>query len=77
MIIICAYAPTLVTNENDKDQFYCSLTRILQGVNREDKLRFKGDFNARVGADVSVWPGVLGWHSAGSMNDNGLRPLTL
>ena len=70
MTIICAYAPTLVADEDIMDQFHCSLTQLLQSVTREDKLWLLGDFNARVGADATVWPEVLGRHGTGSMASN-------
>ena len=76
MTIISAYAPTLQAEEEVKDQFYCALTQLLQRVHREDKLWILGDFNARVGTDADVWPGVLGHHGIGNMNSNGLRLLT-
>ena len=73
MTIISAYAPTLVADEDVKDEFYCALAHLLQGVRREDKLALMGDFNARVGADAEVWSGVLGPHGTGNMNNNGLN----
>ena len=77
MTIISAYAPTLVADEDSKDEFYSALTLLLQGVSREDRLVLMGDFNARVGADTDVWEGVLGPHGTGKMNANGLRLLSL
>ena len=77
MTIISAYAPTLMADEDTKDQFYSELTLLLQRVSREDRLVLMGDFNARVGADAGVWEGVLGSHGTGKMNANGLRLLSL
>ena len=47
--IISAYAPTLIADEDVKDELYCALTRLLQGVTREDNLVIVGDFNATLG----------------------------
>ena len=77
MTVICAYAPTLVSTEESKDEFYGSLSTVLQSTNHNDKLMLMGDFNARVGKDHFVWKDVLGKHGTGKMNENGLRLLTL
>ena len=75
--VISAYAPTLKSDEETKDQFYNSLIDTLSRINRTDKVILLGDFNARVGKDSEMWPGVLGGHGVGNMNSNGLRLLTL
>ena len=76
LTLICAYAPTLVADESDKDSFYALLHQVVDKVDRRDKLIISGDFNARVGADHSLWDGVLGVHGVGKMNNNGLRLLS-
>ena len=75
--VISAYAPTLKSDEETKDQFYDSLINVLSHINRNDKIILLGDFNARVGRDSETWPGVLGRHGVGNMNSNGLRLLAL
>ena len=76
LTLVCAYAPTLVADESDKDSFYALLHQVVDGVDSKDKLIISGDFNARVGADHSLWDGVLGVHGVGKMNGNGLRLLS-
>ena len=75
--VICAYAPTLVADESDKDSFYALLQQVIDRIDKNDKLIVSGDFNARVGADHLLWDGVLGVHGVGKMNSNGLRLLSL
>ena len=75
--VISAYAPTLASEEDIKDQFYESLHEVLSRVRRSDKLVLLGDFNARVGRNSEIWPGVIDRHGVGKMNSNGLRLLTL
>ena len=72
--IISAYAPTMTCSENDKDQFYQDLEALLHSCNN-DKIIILGDFNARVGNDTTSWPGVIGPHGVGKVNDNGERLL--
>ena len=77
MLIICAYAPTLPSEEDLKDEFYDSLDSVLIKVNLKDKIILLGDFNARVGTRSDLWKDVIGAHGIGSMNANGLRLLSL
>ena len=75
--IISSYAPTLTSDEDQKDIFYDQLHQVLSEVRKEDKIVLLGDFNARVGREAAVWDGVIGGNGVGKMNSNGLRLLTL
>ena len=74
---VCAYAPTLCSTEDEKDQFYDALDSIVRCVPSKEALFIIGDFNARVGADCEAWPSVIGHHGVGKMNENGQRLLEL
>ncbi|XP_045503538.1 uncharacterized protein LOC123700381 [Colias croceus] len=73
--IITAYAPTLTSSEETKDQFYNQLDETVSKVSTGDRLYILGDFNARVGQDFSTWPSCIGYHGVGNMNENGQRLL--
>ena len=77
MFVICVYAPTLMAEEDQTDDFYDSLDSVLRKVNPNDKIILLGDFNARVGSRSDLWEDVIGSHGIGSMNSNGLRLLSL
>jgi len=74
--VISAYGPTLGDTEEVKDQFWEDLHTVVGRVSGSDKLILLGDFNARVGRDNELWPGVIGRHGLGKMNNNGLRLLS-
>ena len=69
--IVSAYAPTMTHTDESKDAFYDDLDRVLRDTRKKDKLIVLGDFNARVGADNSLWPKTLGKHGIGKCNSNG------
>ena len=75
--VLSCYAPTLTSEENQKDAFYEQLHQALSGIDKDDKIILMGDFNARVGKEASVWDGAIGGNGVGKMNSNGLRLLTL
>ncbi|XP_073954770.1 uncharacterized protein [Choristoneura fumiferana] len=60
--LISAYAPTLNSKLETKDQFYDQLEKTVRGVHSTDRLHILGDFNARVGQDTSAWSDCLGTH---------------
>ena len=74
--ILSAYAPTLTSSDETKEQFYQKLDEVLQATPKNDKLVILGDFNARVGKDSGSWEKVLGNHGVGKVNDNGLLLLS-
>ena len=75
--IIGAYAPTLTSSDEAKEQFYEDLDQLIKSTPASDKLLILGDFNARVGKDKDNWKGVLGPHGVGNLNSNGLLLLSM
>ena len=67
-----AYAPTLTSSHDVKEEFYANLDHVIKKTPQSEKLVLLGDFNARVGRDHSSWAGVLGKHGIGKVNANGL-----
>src|SRR5436190_5592148 len=72
MTLISVYAPTMTSPDCVKERFYQELDAILSDVLPSNKIVLMGDFNARVGCDYQVWPGVLGRNGVGKSNSNGL-----
>ena len=75
--LVSAYAPTLAANADTKEAFYDTLNLTLDRIPKQDKILLLGDFNARVGTDRNIWPGIIGRHGTGKCNSNGTRLLTL
>ena len=73
--VISAYAPTLMAEPVEKDEFYQQLDDTLLSIAAGDSIVLAGDFNARTGSDYRSWSGVIGPHGLGNMNDNGQRLL--
>jgi len=66
-----------VSDDDVKDSFYTQLHATLDLIPKSDALVVLGDFNARVGCDNALWPGILGPHGVGEMTDNGERLLNM
>ena len=73
--VISAYAPTLVADNEDEDDFYRLHEEIVQNIPSSDSLFILGDFNARVGSNSAAWVNVVGQHGTGNRNENGQRLL--
>ena len=73
--LLSCYAPTLDADPIIKEKFYHQLDDKVKETPTNDALYLLGDFNARVGAEDTLWPSVLGKHGIGKTNDNGQRLL--
>jgi hypothetical protein len=69
--IICAYAPTLDSDDEVKQRFYVDLDRLLSKVPKRNKIVLLGDLNARVGTSTLGWEKVIGSNGMGNRNSNG------
>ena len=58
--IISVYAPTLQSDLNSKETFGRELRSLLLNIDSVEKVLVMGNFNAQVGRDFDVWPGVMG-----------------
>ena len=54
LTIISAYAPTLTSLDDAKEQFYEQFDQVIRSTPPSDKLVIIGDFNARVGRDYTA-----------------------
>ncbi|XP_071483240.1 craniofacial development protein 2-like [Diadema antillarum] len=75
--LVSAYAPTLASTPEAKDEFYSNLSDVIRNIPDNEHLVLLGDFNARVGADHDSWPSCLGHFGVGKINENGQRLLEL
>ena len=77
LTVVQVYAPTEDSAEEMKTSFYDSLEELLASVSKSDQLVVMGDFNARVGRDVTTWDGVIGSYGEEVKNRNGQKLLGL
>ena len=77
LTVISAYAPTLPSSDEDKEEFYDKLGDIVKNVPSSNKILLLGDFNARVGADHESSDCALGHYGVGNENANGTMLLSL
>lgn len=77
ILVVSAYAPTLMAEATVKDAFYEQLEQVLQSSTDKERTVLLGDMNARVGSDWESWPRCLGKYGIGKMNENGQRLLEL
>lgn len=65
LTLVNIYAPTMTSENIVIEQFYYDLNSVLNSVPKSNKLILLGDFNARVGTDYNIWPGILGKNGVG------------
>ena len=71
--ILQLYAPTNAASEEEQEEFYDQLQRIIEKLPRKDVNIIMGDANAKVGSDNISYEEVMGKQGLGVMNDNGER----
>lgn len=72
MTAICAYAPTLDSDDAIKDEFYNGLHTLVLVIPRAHMMLLMGDIKARVGTSSHLWESVLGKQGVGTCNGKGL-----
>ena len=75
--VFSCYAPTNVSDQEDKDTFFGMLAEELGRIPQHDIVLVLGDFNATIGDCRNDYQGVLGPFCCGPTNDNGYRTLNL
>ncbi|VDL64431.1 unnamed protein product [Nippostrongylus brasiliensis] len=71
--IVAVYAPTEMSSEESRDEFYDRLQVALDTLPRRDIIITAGDVNAHIGTNRDGWNNVTGSLRYGNMNDNGFR----
>lgn len=66
--IVSAYAPTLTSTPEAKDEFYSTLSIVIKNIPSNKHVVLLGDFNAGVGAEHDSWPSCLGHFEVGKIN---------
>ena len=75
--IMSAYAPTLCSTAEEKDDFYGQLETAIKEIPPSEHLYLLGDFNARIGSDHFSQPRCIGHFGVGKLNENEQRLLEL
>ena len=74
--IIQAYAPTTDHSEDEIEGFYDQLQEVIDKVHKKDIVIVQGDWNAKIGKDVSQnWKDTCGTSCNDNTNERGLRLL--
>ena len=81
LAIFCLYAPTNISDEAERSEYYLQVSKILKLIPKGTLLIFLGDFNARLGSDADgVWQKMNVRGAFGSLVDidpNGILLLEL
>ena len=69
--VVQCYGPTNDGSEEDKDQFFYRLQKVLETFPRKDITILMGDVNAKIGTDNTGYEHIMGTQAVGEMNENG------
>ncbi|CAH2282673.1 Hypothetical predicted protein [Pelobates cultripes] len=68
--VIQSYTPTNDSDEEDNDEFYNRLQKIVETFRAREIIILMGDFNTKIGPDNTGYEQVIGIHGLRVMNDN-------
>ena len=71
LTIIQCYAPTELTEKDEKEEFYLQLSETTTAVKKRDVIILMGNMNAKIGPNNEGMEHVMGRHGIGNMNENG------
>ena len=71
MVLIQAYAPTSSCEIEEAEEFYAALQHAMENIHKQDTLYILGDFNAKIGHEMSREEKVKGMHCLGNRNERG------
>ena len=57
-----AYAPTKISADQEKDDWYDQLESVLDRIPGHDMLLLLGDFNAKFGREINTFQTAIGAH---------------
>ncbi|XP_065319283.1 craniofacial development protein 2-like [Gordionus sp. m RMFG-2023] len=75
LTVMCAYAPQIGCMESEKNIFFDSLEKEMQGIGQEKKLIIGADFNAHIGKDRLGYERNHGGYGHGLKNKEGEKLL--
>lgn len=75
LTIIQVYAPTSASTEEEIDEFYNDIEKVIKDIPKKDLMILTGDWNAKVGNDNTGWEEVMGRYGYGDKNGRGERLL--
>lgn len=74
--IIQAYAPTSDYEDEEVEDFYDQLQKVIDQTSNKDIIVVQGDWNAKIGEDACKnWKGICGQYCNTETNERGLRLL--
>jgi len=69
--MIQCYAPTMVAEEDERQEFYVQLNEVLRKQKKRDIIILEGNLNAKVGQENEGLEHIMGRHGLGERNENG------
>jgi len=69
--IVSAYAPPIVSEKNQKEEFWRQMDKVIQRIPGTEKIVIGGDMNGHVGCNRTGYDKVHGGYGFGFRNDAG------
>ena len=77
MNVVAAYAPQTGRSQEEKDDFWEAVLKLIEGIKKTERIMLGGDLNGHVGKEGDGYEGVHGGQGCGMRNAEGERILEL